>query len=147
MSRGGQYHDHRHRLAAGVVGALVAAGAIDGGGVAAARSEQEPHARTASTPRCLWAKRDCYPPARLWYRVSVSLEAEQNASVERPPAGGFSGETHRHRLSERWTLRSVHAIRLTQLCDEVDERERPFLDKRRIDGRRKTIGGCADKRP
>jgi hypothetical protein len=40
-----------------------------------------PAAEAATTarakPKCVWPGRDCHPPARLWYRVSASLKAEQ----------------------------------------------------------------------
>ena len=103
-------------------------------------SGAEPN-RRAAPKKCLWKKRDCYPPARLWYRVSASLEAEQNTSLDRPPTDA----SEHHRLTERWTLRSNHAIRLTLLCDDPALAE-PFLAKRRIDGKRRTIGGCANPR-
>lgn len=102
--------------------------------------------RRAAPKKCLWKARDCYPPARLWYRVSVSLQAEQNANLDKLPTETFSGETQRDKLTERWTFRSIHAIRLTLLCDDASETQRPFLAKRRIDGKRKTVGGCANPR-
>jgi hypothetical protein len=124
--------------AALVATALVAVAAPSASGA-------EPERRKAPK-KCLWKKRDCHPPARLWYRVSVDLEAEQNESNDQPPTENFSGMTERHKLKERWTLRSKHAIRLTLLCDESTEFEQPFLAKRRIAGRRRTIGGCVSLR-
>lgn len=99
---------------------------------------------------CLWPKRDCYPPARLWYRVSIAVKASQRGegALAAPPSPDWSGREHSWTASSRWTLAGNAAVILTLGCVEFLNRPaEPFLVKRRIDGKRRTIGGCAANAP
>jgi hypothetical protein len=120
----------------GAVVVLVAFTAV-AGGATAARVHDQRHAQAAQKPRCLWPKRECHPPANLWYRVLV----------------GFRGVLTRHssenaipnwvRTTElKWRFVSHHAVRLRLMCDDELDASGPFLVQRRINGKRRTIGGC-----
>jgi hypothetical protein len=70
------------------VGKIVAtdvnyAGVSGGGGGAAARAGEQLHARDARKPRCLWRKRGCYPPANLWYRITVEFDGHSSCGCAR----------------------------------------------------------------
>lgn len=139
--------EHRRtRQRAGLIAVAMA------GLIAVAPSEE---ARAASAvpnraqEECLWPKRDCYPPARLWYRISVDFMGSYAYAAEAgelsapgPPADppGVSGSIAGR---ERWELKSNTAVILTLRCVDINfARQEPFLVKRRINGRRRTIGGC-----
>ena len=109
-----------------------------------------PAAEAATTarakPKCVWPGRDCHPPARLWYRVSASLKADQQVNDDVPPSNASTGHEQRYTWAQEWKLESKHAVRLTLMCTQVAPREQ-FIDSARIDGRRRKIGGCAPRRP
>jgi hypothetical protein len=109
-----------------------------------------PAAEAATTarakPKCVWPGRDCHPPARLWYRVSASLKAEQKETDDVPPSNGSTGYEQRYTWDQEWKLESKHAVRLTLMCKELGAGEQ-FIDTARFDGRRRKIGGCAPGRP
>jgi hypothetical protein len=115
----------RHTLAA--LAALVALPALVG-------AERD---AAAAKPRCLWAKRDCYPPANLWYRVRVEFTGDL---VRRSVEGSMPTWERTTRLE--WTLESNTAVRLRLMCDDMADNAGPFLVKRTIQGVRRTIGGC-----
>jgi hypothetical protein len=92
----------------------------------------------------MWPGRDCHPPARLWYRASASLKAQQKSSREIPPSPQSTGYKDRNDLIQNWRLDSTNAVRLTLMCtNDVGER---FIDTARINGKRRRIGGCAPRR-
>jgi hypothetical protein len=100
--------------------------------------------RSAQKPRCLWPKRDCYPPPNLWYRITVGFDGVLYFAF-RPPKHGI---THCFPCWERtieleWKIRSNSAVRLRLMCDDLSDSAGPFLVKRRINGERKPIAGCA----
>ena len=145
MGRRGQDPDHRRRFVAGVVCALVAVGAIAaGGGVAVARSDGEVQARATSKPRCLWAGRDCFPPANLWYRVAVEFDGQLTFRLQPGLRGVQACFPCWVRTTElEWRIAGHNAVRLRLMCDDEDDSAGPFQVKRRINGKRRTIGGCA----
>lgn len=104
--------------------------------------------RSAQEPRCLWPKRDCYPPANLWYRISLGFLGsyarafDPGEIVVRGQLVGRASIDGR----ERWELESNTAVRLTLRCVDRHGNE-PFLVRRRINGKRRTIGGCARNAP
>jgi hypothetical protein len=108
-----------------------------------------PAAEAATTarakPKCVWPGRDCKAPARLWYRVSASLKAEQRFNGDVPPSNTSTGYEQRYAWDQEWMLESKHAVRLTLMCKELGAGEQ-FIDSARIDGRRRKIGGCAPRR-
>jgi hypothetical protein len=94
----------------------------------------------------MWPGRDCHPPARLWYRVSASLKAQQKLTEETPPSPHSTGHEDRRDLIQNWRLEGNNAVRLTLMCTNRDKGER-FIDTARINGKRRKIGGCAPRRP
>ncbi len=79
-------------------------------------------------------KREPYPPARLWYRVSVEFKG-LNAFTDR--ASGLP-DTY----EGNWKLESRNAVRLSLLCTNVKLDPRPFVLSERIRGRQRRVGGC-----
>jgi hypothetical protein len=118
-----------------------------------ALADSDTAVRPAASPAgrgCLWKRRDCYPPARLWYRLSLRFKgdfrwegrADHPLSAWKVPADRVDSGL------ERWELESNTAVRLTLSCADVGELQRePFLVKRRINGKRRTIGGCPRNAP
>jgi hypothetical protein len=81
------------------------------------------------------AKRGPYPPARLWYRVSVEFDGTARITDEKSRQPSDFGL--------RWKLESRHAVRLTLMC--VNPKlglHNPFEWKERIRGRKRRVGGC-----
>lgn len=127
----------------GKVVAIVASDAdvSGGGGAASARAGERQHAQGARKRRCLWRKRECYPPANLWYRVTVEFDGQLTFRARDhfqscPACWVMTTEV-------KWRIASNTAVRLRLLCDDEDDDTGPFLVKRRIDGKRRPIGGCA----
>ena len=90
-----------------------------------------PGARAAAA---VAGKREPYPPARLWYRVSVEFKGrkvftDRVSGLPRPEAAN-------------WKLESRHAVRLTLLCVNVKLDPGPFVVSERIRGRQQRVGGC-----
>jgi hypothetical protein len=81
------------------------------------------------------AKRDPYPPARLWYRVAVEFSGVAALTDDRSGLPSSFGAD--------WKLESRNAIRLTLMCVNVrPEFPNPFVVKERIRGRAQRVGGC-----
>lgn len=101
---------------------------------------------SASVDRGGGAARAPYPPARLWYRVSVEFKgAVQPVDTAGQPDArtGNTALIYAARVSASWTLRSNTAVRLTLNCvDTHDPDAQPFLATARIRGRQTPIGGC-----
>ena len=79
-------------------------------------------------------KREPYPPARLWYRVSVEFKGSK---VFTDRASGLPEPE-----DANWKLESRHAVRLTLLCVNVKLDPGPFVVSERIRGRQQRVGGC-----
>ena len=79
-------------------------------------------------------KREPYPPARLWYRVSVEFKGSK---VFTDRASGLPEPE-----VANWKLESRHAVRLTLLCTNVKLFPRPFWVTERIRGTKRRVGGC-----
>ena len=60
-----------------------------------------------ATPANAARKPATYPPARLWYRVAVDFAGDWKGTQPDPT---------NHRFSERWTLHSNTAIRVSLMC-------------------------------
>jgi len=122
----------------------------------AGEPELKASAALAGSParRCLWPGRACHPPARLWYRVSLRLDARLD--YRSPPGALYSGPSPRpyygvvpgtETLGEVWELESDNAVRLTLACVDLDVPDVPFLIERRVNGRRRPVGGCGRGAP
>jgi hypothetical protein len=123
--------------------ALVGFVALPGLDVSAAPTAEELRASSGKKPRCLWPKRDCYPPANLWYRVSVEFDAKLVQRFRPPNYGIRQCFPCSERTTElKWRIESNTAVRLRLMCDDLSDSGGPFLVKRRINGKRRTIGGC-----
>lgn len=89
-----------------------------------------------ATPANAARKPSAYPPARLWYRVAVDFAGDWKGTQPDPA---------NHRFSERWTLHSNTAIRVSLMCQNrlVPDSEAHFI-RRRIRGHRRPVrvGGC-----
>jgi hypothetical protein len=101
-------------------------------------------AQAASKPRCLWPSRACTPPANLWYRITVEFDGQLTLRF-RPGIRGLQAcfPCWVRTTELKWRIVSNTAVRLRLLCDDVDDDAGPFLVKRLINGKRRTIGGCA----
>ena len=99
----------------------------------------------ASPPQAEAAKpgakqRTGYPPARLWYRLSLEFEGSLSGSSTAEEG------TSEYRRDEAWTLRSERAVRISLMCINRRIPVQPFLVKERVrrngKRRRMTVGGC-----
>ena len=115
--------------------ALVALAAC-AGGAAPDRAEGQVHAQSAKKPRCLWLKRECYPPANLWYRIAVEFRGK----LTRHSPNSIPAWVRTTRLESR--IVGLNAVRLRLMCDDRNDEAGPCLVTRRINGKRRTIGGC-----
>ncbi len=79
-------------------------------------------------------KREPYPPARLWYRVTVEFKG---LKVFTDQISGLPDS-----VDAKWKLESRHAVRLTLLCVNVKLDPGPFVLSERIRGRQRRVGGC-----
>ncbi|HWN07560.1 MAG TPA: hypothetical protein VNO53_10405 [Steroidobacteraceae bacterium] len=79
-------------------------------------------------------KREPYPPARLWYRVTVEFKG---LKVFTDQISGLPDS-----VDAKWKLESRHAVRLTLLCVNVMLNPGPFVLSERIRGRQRRVGGC-----
>jgi hypothetical protein len=114
------------------------------GAGAAARAGERQHARTARKPRCLWRKRECYPPAKLWYRITVEFDGQLTLRFRRGIRGLQTCAPCWVRTTRvKWRIVSNTAMRLTLMCADEKDRAEPFLVRRRINGKRRPVGGCA----
>ena len=115
---------------------VLAALAVGAGGAAPDRADGQVHARNAKKPRCLWPKRECHPPANLWYRITVEFRGD----LTRHSPNSNPAWVRTTRLASR--IVSTNAVRLRLMCDDTHDDAGPFLVTRRINGKRRTIGGC-----
>jgi hypothetical protein len=101
-------------------------------------------AEAAKKPRCLWQKRACHPPANLWYRIRVEFDGQLTSRLQ-PGIRGLQGcfPCFVRTTEPEWRIASHHAVRLRLMCDDEDDAAGPFQVRRRINGRRRPIGGCA----
>ena len=116
---------------------LGAALLVPAGAAFAAAHDTTLVSRASSAARATAAaagKRRPYPPARLWYRVSVEFKGskvftDRVSGLPRPE-------------DANWKLESRHAVRLTLLCVNVKLDPGPFVLSERIRGRQRRVGGC-----
>ncbi len=94
-------------------------------------------ATAAHRPRA--HKPPAYPPAQLWYRVSLDFTG----------TGKGADPTHQM-FSEKWTLHSNTAVRVSLMCKNtlLPDGTLVFIRRRlREGGRRVRVGGCPRNRP
>lgn len=100
------------------------------------RAEGQVHAQSAKKPRCLWPKRECHPPANLWYRITVEFRGQ----LTRHSPNSIPAWVRTTTLESK--IVSSNAVRLRLMCDDRNDDAGPYLVKRRINGKLRTIGGC-----
>ena len=98
------------------------------------RAQFPPPLGGARAAAAVAGKREPYPPARLWYRVSVEFKGskvftDRVSGLPEPEVAN-------------WKLESRHAVRLTLLCTNVKSFPRPFWVTERIRGTKRRVGGC-----
>ena len=83
-----------------------------------------------------------YPRAQLWYRVSVDFTGTWKGATLPDPVN--------HMFSEKWTLHSNTAVRVSLMCQNtlLPDGTLVFIRRRLRDGgRRVRVGGCPRNRP
>ena len=99
-------------------------------------------ATLATAPASLARKPPAYPPAQLWYRVSVDFDGTWTGATLPDPAHSM--------FSEKWTLHSNTAVRVSLMCQNtlLPDGTLVFIRRRLRDGgRRVRVGGCPRNRP